>query len=162
MFSRFADELLLRTSRSTYAKQCKKAAKKEMTEAKKYKPCYDTEAIKSLYSTKEDLAYIKRRRDEFLKSLAAILNERLQPGFAKVGKGLAVGQCPFPILDHWFGFCTDRTIRKRKVLSVTIDGVKKPRRRFYYQWKKGILPDLNVDYDYFHRDHGTLSGQSKD
>jgi hypothetical protein len=75
MFSRFADELLLHYFLAI-------------------KPCYNTEAIKSLYSTKKDLAYIKHYQDEFLKSLTAILNERLQPGFAKVGKGLVVGSVP--------------------------------------------------------------------
>jgi hypothetical protein len=157
----FADALLLRTDRFAYAQKCTTKAAEEMALTRKNTPpTHDSDSIRTLYPDADELAYQKRRRNEFLETLADLLHHRLQPGFAKYNvEPMHVGQCPFPMFDHWFGYINIGTIRKRKVFADHVDGVKKPRRKFYYDFD-GKLPGLNTKYKYYKRNHGQLNGQS--
>jgi hypothetical protein len=156
-FKMFADELLLQHDPREYYIQKMKEAEVEVASARKHVPITDDDALKAKYPKPEELHYMLKRQEEFCKSLAQILHDRLQPGFAKRRKHLEVGQCPFPVFDWWFGYVNEDAIRTQRTPTVTVNGIKKPRRRFYYKWR-GSLP--NLKFDYHIHDHGRCNGKS--
>ncbi len=74
---------------------------------------------------------------------------------------MEVGQCDFPMFDNWMGFQHTQVKRTQRVYKETVNGVKKPNKKFYYSFPMGEVPSLNVKYDYALHDHGHLSGRSE-
>jgi hypothetical protein len=60
------------------------------------------DVLQEVYPTPERFHFAEWRLEEFLRYTEFILHRRLQPGWAKVGKHLFLGQVPFTIFDHWF------------------------------------------------------------
>jgi hypothetical protein len=124
--------------------------------AKQPIPRYTMQDLREIYS-KEELERAHYRLQEFLNYAQFILVRRLQPGWAKQGKNLYLGQCPLPMFQHWFGFiCEGRT--KQRCTKYTMDGLRYPNRRIFYTWPERTLPKLNTDEKWYIHNHGNGSG----
>lgn len=89
----------------------------------------------------------------FCAGLSFVLKDRLagSPGFKKdVEVNFPCGACPFKAFDWYFG--TQTCKRTYRNYSVTVDGAKETRRRFYYHFT--LLPDLQSTTDYASHLHG--------
>jgi hypothetical protein len=110
-----------------------------------------------MYSSAQ-LDYGAIRTQEFLDSTARLLKRRLEPGWAKAGKSIPLGQCPAPWFHHWFHHGCGG-VRKQRVYTCTQAGLRMPYRRFYYSWPKGKLPSLNQPVeDWCRNNHGDGNG----
>jgi hypothetical protein len=120
-----------------------KEEKERMELARKPIPEYTAEEVKKIYKTPEEYMYAQMRLKEFNNYAKFTLHRRLQPGYAKVGKRIFLGQCPPPLFHHWFGYICGGQ-RKQRVKKVKIDGLRYPNRIFYYSWPNGTLPRFNT------------------
>jgi hypothetical protein len=124
--------------------------------ARKPTPVYNMDYLHQIY-TDEELARAGPRLQEFLDCTRFILKRRLQPGWAKVGKHISLGQCPPPLFHHWFGLIC-KGISKQRITKYTMDGLRYPNRIIYYRWPKHRLPLLNTNEEWYTRDHGNGHG----
>jgi hypothetical protein len=127
-------------------------------QCKREQKTYTEESIEPIYASQSLEPYDISRKNEYCETLASLLHEKLQTGFAKEGE-LNGGQCPFPIFDFAFGPQMQENVKRTcRVTMNTIDGVKEPQRTFTYKFPGG-LPFLGVGLKWYTRDHGLGNGR---
>ncbi len=142
-----------------YATICRNEALRQLSQDRL--PLHKTskKKLKKLFPLPEEIKDQKTIKDFFCDMLGALLHKRLQPNFAKYGKVLHAGQCPFYIFDWYFGTHHTSVKRSERNFKDTVDGLPVNRKVIYYRWKNQV-PDLGLGYDWFKRDHGDFGGMS--
>lgn len=121
------------------------------------RPIITLKNLNTIYPSPFEQYYANRTLDNFLEKMAKILNERLQPGSGKynsIESKVPLGSCKFDVFDYFFGYVNKAT-RIHRVYSKIVDGVNRPRRKFYYSWDALTVPNLQRPlFEWYKRDHG--------
>jgi hypothetical protein len=151
-------QLLKRSDPDAYADEMLARARRRVQKDRQERFVIDQTSLVAIYPDQELLAGMAFLLMWVRIQIGKILHDRLQPNFAKYGR-IDLGSCDFKMFHWWFGYMHEKVNISERNYILTIDGLPVNRKVIKYKWTEE-LPNLCLDYPYYHRKHGDCSGQA--